>query len=88
MTTVGTKYQVVIEREARVRLGIQPGWEAVQVVAGDRLEVRFLPPEHVNSLAGSLRKYAKKRADDYGREKREAWESEVTARRVRTTKRV
>jgi bifunctional DNA-binding transcriptional regulator/antitoxin component of YhaV-PrlF toxin-antitoxin module len=87
MTTVGTKYQVVIEREARERLGIQPGWEAVQAVVGDRLEVRFLPPEHERSLAGSLRRYAKGRASDYGAEKREGWEAEVSARRSRAGRR-
>ena len=87
MTTVGTKYQMVIEREARERLGIEPGWEAVQVVVGDRLEVRFLPPEHEKSLAGSLRRYAKRRANDYSLEKREAWEAEVAERRRRAGKR-
>lgn len=87
MTTVGTKYQMVIERGARERLGIQPGWQAVQVVVGDRLEVRFLPPEHHQSLAGSLRRYAKKGAGDYGAEKREGWEAEVDARWSRADRR-
>src|SRR6266498_3102599 len=82
MTTVGTKYQMVIEREARERLGIRAGWEAVQAVVGDRLEVRFLPPEHRESLAGSLRRYGKRRVADYAAEKRAAWESEVAERRV------
>ncbi len=87
MTTVGAKYQMVIEREARERLGIQPGWEAVQMVVGDCLEVRFLPPEHGRSLAGSLRRYAKKRAVDYAAEKREGWEAEVYALRTSTGRR-
>lgn len=86
MTTVGTKYQMVIEREARERLGIQPGWEAVQVVVGDRLEVRFLPPEHSRSLAGSLRRYARKPATSYASEKRTAWEAEVSSHRPRGAK--
>ena len=81
MTTVGTKYQMVIEREARERLGIQPGWEAVQVVVGDRLEVRFLPPEHERSLGGSLERYARRPTGDYAAEKREGWEAEVADRR-------
>lgn len=87
MTTVGTKYQMVIEREARERLGIQPGWEAVQVVVGDRLEVRFLPPEHERSLAGSLQRYAKRAVVDYAEEKREGWEAEMSARWTRKGRR-
>lgn len=51
MATVGAKYQVVIEQAAREKLGIQPGWIAVQTVVGDHLEVRFLPPEHDRSRA-------------------------------------
>lgn len=87
MTTVGVKYQMVIERSARERLGVQPGWEAVQVVVDDRLEVRFLPPEHDRSLAGSLKRYAKQPADDYSLEKREGWEAEVSARGPRVSDR-
>jgi bifunctional DNA-binding transcriptional regulator/antitoxin component of YhaV-PrlF toxin-antitoxin module len=83
MTTVGAKYQMVIEREVRQRLGIQPGWVAVQAVVGDRLEVRFLPPEHSQSLAGSLRRYAKWPAQDYAKEKHDAWVAEVAKRRPR-----
>jgi bifunctional DNA-binding transcriptional regulator/antitoxin component of YhaV-PrlF toxin-antitoxin module len=78
MTTVGAKYQMVIDREARQRLGVQPGWIAVQAVVGDRLEVRFLPPEHTESLAGSLRRYAQRPVSDYAAEKRAAWDAEVT----------
>jgi bifunctional DNA-binding transcriptional regulator/antitoxin component of YhaV-PrlF toxin-antitoxin module len=77
MTKVGTKYQVVIEREARRRLGIRPGWVAVQTVVGDRLELRFLPPEHDRSLAGSLRRYAKEDVPDPADEERAAWEAHV-----------
>ena len=87
MAIIGTKYQMVIDRKLRKRLGIQPGWEAVQWVVGDRLEVRFLPPEHNRSLAGSLRQYAKEPVTDYAAEKREAWEAEVDARWTRKGKR-
>lgn len=75
MTKVGTKYQVVIEREARRRLGIRPGWVAVQAVVGDHLELRFLPPEHDRSLAGNLREYGA--AGNVGDAERVAWESHV-----------
>ena len=80
MTTVGTKYQMVIDRTARQRLGVRPGWVAVQAVVGDHLEVRFLPPEHDESLAGSLRHYAKGTATEAAADKRAAWEAEVAAR--------
>ncbi len=77
MTIVGTKYQVVIEREVRRRLGIQPGWVAVQAVVGDHLELRFLPPEHDRSLAGSLREYAGTVAGDAEDAEQAAWEAHV-----------
>ena len=77
MATVGTKYQVVIEREARRKLGIEPGWVAVQTVVGDHLELRFLPPEHDRSLAGSLARYAKGTVPDPADEEPAAWEAHV-----------
>jgi len=55
MTTVGTKYQVVIERRARKALGIAPGWQAVQRVVDGHLELQFFPPEHDESVVGMLR---------------------------------
>jgi bifunctional DNA-binding transcriptional regulator/antitoxin component of YhaV-PrlF toxin-antitoxin module len=58
MAKVGTKCQVVIGRDARRRLGIGPDWVAIETVVGDRLELRFLPPEHDRSLAGRLGRYA------------------------------
>ncbi|MDQ3378342.1 MAG: AbrB/MazE/SpoVT family DNA-binding domain-containing protein [Actinomycetota bacterium] len=77
MTKVGTKYQVVIEREARQRLGVRPGWVAVQAVVGDHLELRFLPPEHDRSLAGSLGGYAAGSGRGSSEEERAAWEAHV-----------
>ena len=58
--TVGTKGQVVIDKEIRDALGIGPGWQASQRLAGDRVEIRFYPPEHDRSLLGILSKYVKK----------------------------
>jgi hypothetical protein len=77
MTTVGTKYQMVIERQARQALGVAPGWRAVQTVVDDHLEVRFLPPEHDESLAGSLRAYAGSKAADLAQAKQEGWKAHV-----------
>lgn len=52
--TVGHKGQVVIAKEIRDRLGVQPGWLALQRLVGDHVEIYFLPPAHRQSLKGSL----------------------------------
>ena len=54
---VGAKGQVVIAKEIRDRLGVKPGWVALQRQVGDRVEIYFLPPEHDDSLKGSLAQY-------------------------------
>ncbi|CAA9571949.1 MAG: hypothetical protein AVDCRST_MAG88-2424 [uncultured Thermomicrobiales bacterium] len=54
---VGPKGQVVIEKGIRDRLNVKPGWLAVQMLVEDHVEIYFLPPEHNESLAGSLAKY-------------------------------
>lgn len=73
MTTVGTKYQIVIERQARQALGVAPGWQAMQRVVDGHLEIHFVPPEHDDSLAGSLHAYARPGPIDPAGEKEEAW---------------
>ncbi len=59
-TLVGTKGQVVIEKQIRDQLGVAPGWRALQSVAEDHVEIRFLPPEHNRSLAGCLADHVKR----------------------------
>ena len=54
---VGLKGQVVIAKEIREQLGVQPGWGTVQEVVDDHVEVYFLQPEHRRSLLGVLRPY-------------------------------
>jgi AbrB family looped-hinge helix DNA binding protein len=54
---VGTKGQIVIEKEIRDRLGIEPGAMAIQQVVDGHLEVYFVPPPHNRSLRGILRPY-------------------------------
>lgn len=54
---VGPKGQVVISKEIRDRLGVQPGWMALQRVVDDHVELRFVPPEHNESLLGLLSPY-------------------------------
>ncbi len=51
---VGAKGQVVIAKEIRERLGIQPNWRAIQRLVGDHVEIHFLPPPHRRSLKGVL----------------------------------
>lgn len=60
MTTigeVGTEGQITIERELLDRLGVQPGWLALQRVVDGHIEVHFVPPEHNRSLKGILAPY-------------------------------
>lgn len=56
---VGPKGQVVIAKEIRDRLGIRPGWIALQRLVDNHVEVYFLPPEHRRSLKGSLAEHLK-----------------------------
>ena len=62
---VGSKGQVVIAKELRDRLGVKPGWIALQRLSGDHLEVYFFPPAHRNSLKGSLATHLKRRPDPH-----------------------
>lgn len=55
--TVGSKGQVVIEKEIRDQLGIEPGWSTVQRVVDDHVELYFVPPVDRGSLKGSLATY-------------------------------
>ena len=57
---VGPKGQLVIEKEIRDRLGVQPGSVAIQKLVGDHVEIRFAPPPprvelHSRSLLGILK---------------------------------
>ena len=54
-SVVGQKGQVVISKEIRDRLGVEPGWMAVQSVVDGHLEIHFFPPEHNRSLLGCLK---------------------------------
>jgi len=72
----GSKGQVVIAKEFRDRLGVEPGWTALQRLVGDQVEVYFVPPEHTKSLKGSLAAHLKTRVrpgDEWENARDDAW---------------
>jgi bifunctional DNA-binding transcriptional regulator/antitoxin component of YhaV-PrlF toxin-antitoxin module len=74
---VGPKGQIVINKEIRDRLGIQPRWIALQRIVGDHVEVYFLPPEHNKSLLGCLEKQTRvhlKTEAELNKAREKAWE--------------
>jgi len=67
---------VVIAKEIRERLGVEPGWMALQRLVGDHVEVYFVPPEHRKSLKGSLAAHLKVRippGEEWDRAREAAW---------------
>ncbi|HEX4954472.1 MAG TPA: AbrB/MazE/SpoVT family DNA-binding domain-containing protein [Thermoanaerobaculia bacterium] len=80
-TLVGTKGQVVIEKEIRDALGVEPGSRAIQERVGDRVEIRFLPPEHDRSLRGVLAPFVRGSLPDkpWPELKEEAWRRALEA---------
>ena len=81
---VGTKGQVVIAKEIRERLGIKPGWVALQRLVGERVEIYFLPPEHDESLKSSLAPYLKAHVpagESWDQARLAAWEAATQGER-------
>ena len=73
---VGPKGQVVIAKEIRNRLGVEPGWIALQRLVDDHVEVYFLPPEHRKSLKGSQADHVRLRiapGKDWDKARQTAW---------------
>jgi hypothetical protein len=66
---------VVIEKRLRDRLGVEPGYLAVQRIVGDRVEIRFHPPEHDRSLRGVLAGSSRRSVstDEWSDMKERAW---------------
>jgi bifunctional DNA-binding transcriptional regulator/antitoxin component of YhaV-PrlF toxin-antitoxin module len=52
---IGPKGQLVIEKQIRDRLGVGPGWKAIQRIVDDHVELHFIPPTHNRSLGGCLK---------------------------------
>ena len=72
---VGTKGQLVIEKEIRDQLGIEAGAVAIQRVVDDHIEIHFLPAEHRRSLKGSLAPHVKRTSEgkDWADIREAAW---------------
>ena len=74
--TVGPKGQIVISKPTRERLGIEPGWQALERVVGDHVELYFIPPPHDRSLKGILASKLRRRPKgDLGAARERAWET-------------
>ena len=85
MAKVGQDGRMVIEKEVREQLGVQPGWTAVQKVVDGHLEVFFEPPQNgESSLFGVFHEYTKNVAGMTWEEVQEAesraWEDSVLER--------
>jgi bifunctional DNA-binding transcriptional regulator/antitoxin component of YhaV-PrlF toxin-antitoxin module len=75
---VGPKGQLVIEKEIRVRLGVQPGSVAIQKLVGDHVEIRFAPPPprvelHNRSLLGILKSDVSVPHEEWAQARQRAW---------------
>lgn len=80
---VGPKGQVVIAKELREALGVEPGWVALQRLREDCVEIRFLPPEHRESLYGALKPHIRRTVpttEALRRERERAWQGAVARR--------
>jgi AbrB family looped-hinge helix DNA binding protein len=85
---VGPKGQVVISKPTRDRLGIGPGWEALEQVVDDHVELYFIPPAHERSLKGSLAEHIRRRlpATDWRKAREAAWSRSAREKERRSRK--
>jgi hypothetical protein len=57
---VGPEGEVVIEEEIRDKLGVQPGWQAIQLLVDNHVRIYFIPPEHNRSLRGVVKPHIRR----------------------------
>jgi hypothetical protein len=74
---VGPKGQIVISKELRDQLGVEPGWLTVQRLVDGHVEIHFVPPEHNESLKGVLARYNNRTVppEEWNHTKQAAWGS-------------
>ena len=80
---VGTKGQVVIDKEIRDQLGVGPGWLALQRLVDGHVEISFVPPEHNRSLKGCLAPYTDvvvAPGEEWKKAREKAWEGAARER--------
>jgi bifunctional DNA-binding transcriptional regulator/antitoxin component of YhaV-PrlF toxin-antitoxin module len=71
---VGPKGQVVISKSTRDALGIRAGFEALERVVGDHVELYFVPPPHERSLKGKLAGAVRRKpTGSFAAARRRAW---------------
>ena len=58
---VGVGGEVVIDEAIRERLGVRPGYRALQILSGNHVEIHFVPPRHRRSLLGAARPFIRRR---------------------------
>ena len=74
--TVGAKGQLVIAKDIRDRLGVEPGWIALERLIDDHVEIYFVPPEHDRSLLGVLSSHTQRRVaagEEWQQAREHAW---------------
>ncbi len=70
---VSSRYQVVIPKEVRRRLGLQPNDTLLFLMEDDRVTIRPRPRSFTQALRGLHQEVWQGRGEEWLREEREAW---------------
>ena len=71
---VSSKYQMVIPKEVRKALGIQPHDHVIFLIDGDRVYLRPRPASFTKTSSGLHAHVWQQPVEDWLREERESWE--------------
>jgi AbrB family looped-hinge helix DNA binding protein len=71
ITTLSSKNQIVVPREARKALGLKPGDKLLVVVHAGRLLILQKPKSYAKALQGIGKGWY---SDDYLKKERDSWE--------------